>query len=190
MSERHRTAVGVTVIDRTAHPPGHPSNPPSDGRPDPAAADRRAAFETFVAEAEPKLRRALVAAYGPAAGREATVDALAWAWTNWGRVVGLTNPVGYLYRVGQTEARSARRTPPPVEAPSPTGGDPWFEPALEPALLALTEHQRVAVVLCHGFGWTHREVADLLELSTSSVQTHAERGLARLRRALEVDNHA
>lgn len=140
-------------------------------------------------DVETRLRRALVAAYGPAAGREATVDALAWAWEHWDRVAPMANPVGYLYRVGQTEARRSRRTPPPVEAPAPPG-EPRFEPGLEPALLALTEHQRVAVVLCHGFGWTHREVADLLDVSPSSVQSHVERGLANLRRALEVDPDA
>ncbi len=153
--------------------------------------ERRVAFEGFVSDAEPRLRRALVAAYGPAVGREATIDALGWAWRHWDRLVDLDNPVGYLYRVGQTEARNARRTPPPIEPPDVGGGgEPWFEPALEPALLALSEQQRVAVVLCHGFGWTHREVAGLLEVSTSSVQTHVERGLAHLRRALEVDSDA
>lgn len=178
MSERHRTTVGVTAVGAT------------DGPPDPTTAvDRHQEFEAFVVETEPRLRRSLVAAYGTTAGREATVDALAWAWTHWDRLADVDNPVGYLYRVGQTEARLARRTPPPVEPPAPSG-EPRFEPGLEPALLSLTEHQRVAVVLCHGFGWTHREVADLLELSTSSVQTHVERGLARLRRALEVDPDA
>lgn len=173
----------AVVADRTTVDTPGPAPAPQ--------AERREAFEAFVAEAEPRLRRALVAAYGPAAGREATVDALAWAWSHWDRVTDLDNPVGYLYRVGQTEARHARRTPSPVEPPEvASGGEPWFEPALEPALLALSEHQRVAVVLCHGFSWTHREVADLLDVSTSSVQTHVERGLTHLRRALEVDNDA
>lgn len=152
--------------------------------------EQELAFERFVREVEPRLRRALVAAYGPQAGRDAAVDALAWAWSNWARVERLDNPAGYLYRVGQTKAREGRR---PLRVVTPevvTGGDgtPWVEPSLEPALLALTEQQRVAVVLCHGFQWTHREVADLLDLSPSTVQNHVERGLANLRRALEVSN--
>jgi RNA polymerase sigma factor (sigma-70 family) len=52
--------------------------------------------------------------------------------------------------------------------------------------LALSEHQRVAVVLAHGFGWTHREIADLLGVSPSTVQNHVERGVSKLRTALEV----
>ena len=46
--------------------------------------------------------------------------------------------------------------------------------------------QRVAVVLAHGYGWTHREVAELLGISTSSVQKHVERAMAKLQAALEV----
>ena len=38
------------------------------------------AFETFFAETEPRLRRALVAAYGPERGRDAAAEALAYAW--------------------------------------------------------------------------------------------------------------
>ncbi len=146
-------------------------------------------FEQFVLDVEPRLRRALVAAHGPQVGREATVDALAWAWSHWGRIKPMINPVGYLYRVGRTKATEARlstATEPVHELPS-TDRLPWVEPGLEPALWSLTEHQRVAVVLCHGFQWTHQEVAELLELSRSTVQNHVERGLAHLRRALEVD---
>jgi len=152
-----------------------------------------AVFDDFVRATEPRLRRALVAAFGPEAGREATVDALAWAWRHWDRVEGLDSPVGYLYRVGRTKARDARprpvdRVPVPVDI-VPDGlvhhDPPVTEPGLGPALLVLTEHQRVAVVLCHGFQWTHREVGELMELSPSTVQNHVERGLANLRRSLE-----
>jgi RNA polymerase sigma factor (sigma-70 family) len=74
--------------------------------------------------------------------------------------------------------------PPRFEAP--VGAQPWIEPELLPALAALTERQRVAVVLVHGFGWTHREVAELTDIAVTSVQNHVERGLEKLRAALEV----
>jgi DNA-directed RNA polymerase specialized sigma24 family protein len=41
-------------------------------------------------------------------------------------------------------------------------------------------------VLVEGFEWTHREAAEVLGISASSVQTHLERGLAQLRRSLGV----
>lgn len=141
------------------------------------------AFDAFCAEHEPRLRRAFAAAYGADRGADATAEAMAWAWEHWADVQSMTNPAGYLYRVGQSRTRPRRTAAfPPVESV----GVPWVEPGLPAALAALTEHQRVAVVLAHGFGWTHREVAELLGLSPSSVQNHVERGLAKLRAALEV----
>ena len=64
---------------------------------------------------------------------------------------------------------------------------PSFEPGLLPALEDLTESQRTAVVLVHGFGWSQVEVAELLDVSASTLRTHLSRGLAKLQNALEVD---
>jgi DNA-directed RNA polymerase specialized sigma24 family protein len=148
--------------------------------------DSDAGFEEFMAKAEPALRRALCACYGVERGREAAADALAYAWQHWDHVRKMTNPLGYLFRVGQSTTRTART---PTLFARPDQHDPWTEPALPRLLSELTERQRVAVVLVHGFGWTLREVADLTGIQVTSVQTHLERGLARLRRALEVANH-
>jgi hypothetical protein len=73
--------------------------------------DGPAGFEVFYDLAEPRLRRALVAAYGTERGREATCEALAWAWEHWNDVRGMANPVGYLYRVGQSRTRPRRHRP-------------------------------------------------------------------------------
>ena len=48
----------------------------------------------------------------------------------------------------------------------------------------------MCVVLVHAFGWGQVDVAELLEISTSSVRTHLARGIARLHAALEVSPHA
>jgi len=45
-----------------------------------AGPQRAAEFEGFVRESEPRLRRALVAAYGFEEGRDATAEALAYGW--------------------------------------------------------------------------------------------------------------
>ena len=63
-------------------------------------------------------------------------------------------------------------------------GLPSVEPKLATGLQRLSEHQRVCVVLVHGFGWTHRETAEFLGLSRSSVQNHVERGLESLRQTI------
>ena len=97
----------------------------------------------------------------------------------------MSNPSGYLYRVGQSKARWYHRPSVlfPQVSPAEVSG---MAPELPEVLGGLSKHQRVAVVLIHGLGYSEREVADLLGLSRWSVRTHAERGLGRLRSALGV----
>lgn len=148
----------------------------------------RDGFDEFVRAHEGRLRTALVLTYGPDAGRDAAAEALAWAWENWDRVAVMETPVPYLYRVGQSRTRRIRRRTPISQFRTATNDDaPWVEPALGRALNDLTAQQRTCTVLVHCFGWTLTEVADLLDLSKSSVQTHVERGLGRLRNDLAVD---
>jgi DNA-directed RNA polymerase specialized sigma24 family protein len=143
----------------------------------------RKEFEAFVHDFEPSLRRALIAAYGFERGRDATAEALAWAWENFDRAKNLDNKVAFLFRVGQSKSRD-RKTPVTFERSD--ARDPWFDPGLAPALESLTENQRVAVVLVNGFDWKLREVAELLDVGVSTVQSHLERGMRSLRNALEV----
>jgi DNA-directed RNA polymerase specialized sigma24 family protein len=138
-------------------------------------------FKSFFDAVEPQLRRAHFAVFGLERGPEATAEALAWAWATWPKARDLESPVGYLFRVGQSKTR--RRRFRPVFAPAITE-DPLVEPGLGAALKHLSESQRAAVVLVYGFGWTLREVAQLRGIKVTSVQTHLERGLRRLRAAL------
>jgi DNA-directed RNA polymerase specialized sigma24 family protein len=140
-------------------------------------------FENFVHDVEPGLHRALVASLGFERGRDATAEALAWAWQNFSRAKELDNRVAYLYRVGQSKSRS-RKTPFVFERSA--SHDPLYDPGLAPALESLTEHQRIAVVLINGFDWKLREVAELMNVSVSTVQTHLERAMQSLRNKLEV----
>ena len=143
--------------------------------------------ETLLADLEPRLRQALVAAYGMEIGIECCADAVAWAWEHRARLEGMANPAGYLYRVGQSSARSYRRRSGFLPQPEP-GRIPHIEPGLARALESLSEPQRVAVVAVHSFGWSQQEVADLLGVSHSTVRTHLARGLNKLRSLLEVSN--
>lgn len=146
-----------------------------------------AAFVEFARRIEPGLRVALVAAHGVDRGLEAANDALLHGWRHWDRVGGMENPGGYLYRVGERRARR-RRLSPFVPRESPVDGSRWVEPRLSRALEGLSERQRQVVVLAASYEFTHREIADLLGISPSSVQTHYERGMAHLRDALRVDH--
>src|SRR4249919_2552519 len=138
--------------------------------------DGRAAFCDFVAHVEQRLRRALVAAYGADVGREATADALAWAWQHWDRVQGMANPAGYLWRVGQTSARRlghARRRevssgPVELDLVSSTR-ERDVEPRLASAMADLSDQQRAAVLLVHGYSYTLAEAGEVLGCSVSTI---------------------
>ena len=144
-------------------------------------------FTEFFFDVEPRLRGALTAALGAEVGREACAEALAYGWEHWDRVAVMDNPAGYLYRVGRGRGRrmrTRRRIPfSPVSVDSPG----WFEPGLAAALARLPERQRVVVSLLHGYGWSMAEVAGLLGVGKSTVQSYDERAMTRLRRRLGVD---
>jgi len=164
------------------------------GRPWPGSemrdGDRRQSewFVGFAAQAEPKLRRALVAALGQHLGAEATSIALAYAWEHRSRVAAMENPTGYLYRVGRT--RADRRPKEPRFLPVPVEHEHRIEPGLPAALAALSEQQRSAVMMVHADGWSRREAAEALEISVSALDTHLARGLAKLRTELGVASDA
>jgi RNA polymerase sigma factor (sigma-70 family) len=141
-------------------------------------------FSLFVEAAEPRLRRALVAAYGSERGREAAAEALAYAWEHWDSLKALKNPIGYLYRVGQSRSRPRKE---PALFVRPENPEPWFESNLASAMETLSESQRVAVVLVHAFGWTLREVAECTGIKVTSVQNHLDRGLRKLRAGMKVN---
>ena len=145
-----------------------------------------ATFTAFMRDTQDRVRYALVAGYGADRGREAAAEAFAYAWEHWERVGTMENPAGYVYRVAQRIAGRPPKTPsklfPAVPAELPT-----VEPGLPGAMQKLSERQRVVVVLVHGFGYTQREVAALLDISPGSVQRHLERALLRLRTALGVE---
>jgi RNA polymerase sigma factor (sigma-70 family) len=169
---------------------------------EPAASAAAARFRTFFAHAEPRLRRALVAAYGPDLGTDATADALAWSWQHFDRVEAMDAPLGYLWRVGQTSVRrtTRRRRRESTWVDGRILGahgtdladvtDRSFEPALVAALGRLSPRQRVAVVLVlvHGYGCRLAEVAEVQGCGVSTVRNHLDRGLRALRSALGVDD--
>lgn len=145
-------------------------------------------FEAFVAAHERRLRQALTATFGVDCGREAAADAFAYAWEHWDRVAGMANPAGYLFVVGRDRHRRrfrSRRAKIVFDI-GPGHAEPWCEPALAAQLAGLSDRERIAVMLVNGFEWSLAEVAELLGVSKSTVQTHAERGMAKLRAGMGV----
>lgn len=100
----------------------------------------------------------------------------------------MTNPLGYLFRVGQSSLRRERRirarrgqlrVEPFVESAAPLDAD------LFAGLRRLTADQRTAVVLVHMYGFSYRDVADVMDASEAAVTNYVHRGLRRLRLMLE-----
>jgi RNA polymerase sigma factor (sigma-70 family) len=153
-------------------------------------ADCDSEFERFAAHVGERLRRVLVARHGVDVGSDVTDEALAYAWEHWDRVRVMDNPVGYLYRVAGSATRRHRRWKRHVVLPRESGrvGDS-LDPGLHRALEGLSERQRVCVVLVHVYDWTYRQVAEALGISEAAVTNHVHRGLRRLRRVLNGDDH-
>lgn len=143
-------------------------------------------FTDFVRSAGARVQQALMAALGPEIGSDAASEALAHAWENWERVGAMENPAGYVFTVGRSKGRRIARRPVfPLPSP-PVDSSPWVEPALPAAIASLSERQRVVTLLVHGGEWTLAEVAELLGVDRGTVKKHADRGMAKLRSALEV----
>ena len=143
----------------------------------------RSDFEALVERVEPQLRRALCGHVREGAVEDAVAEALAYAWENRDRVLGMENPAGYLYRVAQSRSRRKR------EGLLVWPGErmmPDVEPGLPDALAGLPRTQASAVWLVHGCGWTYPMAAEALGVSVSAIGTHLSRGLDGLRRELGV----
>jgi DNA-directed RNA polymerase specialized sigma24 family protein len=147
-------------------------------------------FTKFLASEAPRLRQVLVARYGADVGGEAFADSVAWAWGNHDDLVGMTNPVGYLFRVGQSSARRHRQWTRRVVLVDVerAGSDVDADLDLVAALGELNDSQRVAVVLVHSHGWSYADVAAVLDVSVDAVRNHVHRGLKRLRHLLKEDS--
>ncbi len=144
-------------------------------------------FISFVGAKEQSIKLALCSAFGQEVGLEATRDAFAYAWEHWERISRMDSPAGYLWRVGRNRARRIKTRRAPLFDSVSLEHLPWVEPGLPRAIEELSEKQRVTVLLVYGFDWTFDEVADLLSVSRSTVQTHTERALVRLRDKLGVE---
>ena len=90
-------------------------------------------FESFVADADPRLRRAYLGTLGADRALDAVAEALAFAWEEWATVSSMSNPVDYLYRVGKSRTRSRKQ--PVLPEVLLRSDQALFEPALPVALM-------------------------------------------------------
>lgn len=143
-------------------------------------------FDELVDEIRSRLLPALVSKWGIEVGSDLCSDVEEYAWKNQRKVIAMDNPLGYLYRVAQSKARShtrwGSRTTFPSRFPDVVHEDTQVHDTLQ-MLTGLSPDQRVSVLLVHAFGWTYAEVAELLGVTRSVVNHHVHRGLAHLRQS-------
>lgn len=141
-------------------------------------------FDVFVTRTQPQLERALAGHLPASMVGDAVAEALAFAWEHRDRVLPMANPVGYLYRVAQSRSRRRKQGLLPWKSDDTI---PHIEPGLPAALSALSPKQSQAIWLVHAAGMTHVEAGEAMDISASTVANHVERGMARLRSELGVD---
>ena len=149
--------------------------------------DAAEALSSFLSDARCRLERALIARFGLDDGLEAASEAMVFAVAHWPRLRAMENPLGYLYRVGETSGRRLTRRWEPFDVlvHEPCTEDGVVDVDLQRALVRLKPAQRVAVVLVHGHGHSYREAAEVLDVPITTVTNDLHRGLARLRSILE-----
>ena len=143
-------------------------------------------FDDLIDTIRSRLLPALVAKWGVEVGSDVCSDVEAYAWEHRARLARMDNPLGYLYRVAQSKSRShlrwMKRTTFPGRFPEGVHEDAALHETLL-LLAALTDRQRVCILLVHAFGWSYADVAALLGVTRAVVNHDVSRGLARLREA-------
>jgi DNA-directed RNA polymerase specialized sigma24 family protein len=147
----------------------------------------KAEFTEFAREMEPRLRYALAARLPAEEARDATQEALIYAWEHWGWVSAMDNPAGFLFTVAKRRGWRSRGRQPAITLHEVPQQDPDpGEPGLVEALRRLSVMQRRVVYLVEGLGISQQEAADLIGVARTTVQRHRDRALRRLRSRLGV----
>jgi DNA-directed RNA polymerase specialized sigma24 family protein len=146
-----------------------------------------ATIEDLIALVRLRLLPVLWSRWGIEVGGDLCCEVEEYAWRHSDRLLRMANPLGYLYRVSQSNSRRyvrwSRRTTFPSRFPDVIHEDPSMHDVMQ-LLGGLSPDQRACVLLVHGFGWSYDDVAELLGMRRSTVNNHVHRGLSRLRPAV------
>jgi RNA polymerase sigma-70 factor (sigma-E family) len=155
-------------------------------------AEDNQSFTDFVSAEQAALLRLAVLLAGDRGNAEDLVQtALMKSYRNWPRITRSGTPTAYVRRVLVTTHTSWRRRLSSTEQVMESVPDRTdlmapdeVDEELRRALRALPPRMRTAVVLRYFEDLSEQSTADLMGCSTSTVNTHTPRGLARLRASL------
>jgi RNA polymerase sigma-70 factor (ECF subfamily) len=155
-----------------------------------AVGDEPERFEDFFDAQRPRLFAALCLVTGSRQeAEELSQDAFLRIWERWDRVVGMEEPVGYLFRVAMNLFRRRLRRTRVVSTlrlPQRELDDAYAtvdaRDELVRALRDLTPRQRGAVVLTTMLGYSSEEAGAVLGIQASTVRVLAMNARETLRR--------
>lgn len=145
-------------------------------------------FESFFsAESGALYRRLVLILRDRGEAEDVMQEAFIRVWERWDRVQGMTDPVGYLYRVSfrrsvqrrRAAARRALRFPRATRSDESDLADARMDAWL--LLGRLTVRQRAALVLTDLIGYSSDEAARILGVRSGTVRMLASQGRAALR---------
>lgn len=148
------------------------------------------AFDAFATRNGPSLVRLGYSLTGDRRlAEDLAQEALARCWIKWRAVSAADNPDAYLRRVAVNTFLSSRRrrrvSETSVARPEQLGPDPSEQvvqrQVVWQALASLTRAQRAVLVLRYFEDLPDEQIAQLLGCPTSTVRSHANRALGRLR---------
>jgi RNA polymerase sigma factor (sigma-70 family) len=160
-----------------------------------ATADQRA-FAELIRRHQGRLRGWLQKLTRDAAlADELAQIAVIRAWEKLGSFSGQGSFSGWIMRIGYhvlvDERRSHRRrlrmqvefqAQPPEFEPLAGKQEASEVPDLPRLLAVLSEDERVAMILCHAFGCSHAEAAELSGMPIGTVKSHVRRGAEKIQK--------
>lgn len=72
-----------------------------------------------------------------------------------------------------------------VEHGAAPAGDEW--PDLPKMLAALSEEERLTMILCYAHGLSHSEIAEVVEMPLGTVKSHLQRAKAKIRAKFQLE---
>lgn len=144
----------------------------------------------------PMVRLAALMLGSTSAAEEIVQEAFVKLYARWSRLRDPSTAVGYLrvsvvngcrswHRHQAVERRHRPLPPPDPGGPEEVAEQHELDRSVLRALANLPPRQREVLVLRYYADATEAEIADLCRISRGAVKSHAHRGLAALRRALQ-----
>jgi RNA polymerase sigma factor (sigma-70 family) len=153
-------------------------------------------FEAFYeAEARTLFRRVWLVTGNRAEAEEIMQDAFLLVWQRWDRVIGMDDPVGYLYRTAMNLFRkryrramlAVRRTV-GLASSNDDFADADDRQDVRHVLATLPPRQRAALVLTEMLGFTSKEAGDALGVTDATIRSLTRHGRDAFRKVMEVDD--